>query len=77
MNTTTDTTTTHDGSARRTGPNFWKVLGIIAIVLIALAILGPILKGLFWIGLIGLALYGGIMLVRASRNTGGPTSPGF
>lgn len=76
MNTTTDTTTTHDSSAR-TGPNFWKVLGIIAIVLIALAMLGPILKGLFWIGLIGLAVYGGIMLFRASRSTGGPKSSGF
>ncbi|GAB24045.1 hypothetical protein GOPIP_061_00520 [Gordonia polyisoprenivorans NBRC 16320 = JCM 10675] len=77
MNTTTDATTTHDGSARRNGPNFWKVLGIIAIVLIALAMLGPILKGLFWIGLIGLAVYGAIMLLRASRSKGGPTSSGF
>lgn len=49
--------------------NFWKVLGIIAVVLIALAVIGPLLKGLFWLALIALAIYGGFMLFRSSKRT--------
>ncbi|MGC4933680.1 hypothetical protein ACLQ3C_08340 [Gordonia sp. DT30] len=71
MNTPQDTTTTTHGS----GLNFWKVLGIIAIALIALAMLGPIIKGLFWVGLIALAIYGGFMLFRAWRKGPGRTPP--
>jgi len=56
MSTSTNTTS---------GMTFWKVLGVIAVVLIALAVLGPLLEGLFWIALVALALYGGYMLFRA------------
>ncbi|MBD0860817.1 hypothetical protein IA539_06290 [Gordonia sp. zg691] len=56
MNTSTNTTS---------GMTFWKVLGVIAVVLIALAVLGPLLEGLFWIALVALALYGGYMLFRS------------
>lgn len=48
---------------------FWKILGIVAIVLIALAVLGPLLEGLFWIALVALAIYGGFMLFRSSSRT--------
>lgn len=68
MNTTTDTTHSTGGLT------FWKVLAIIAVALIALAVLGPIIKGLFWIGLIVLAIYGGFMLFRSSQNKSGPPS---
>lgn len=64
MNTTTDPRQT----TPKPGLTFWKVLGIIAVALIALALLGPIIKGMFWIGLIALAIYGGFMLFRSSRN---------
>ncbi|GAA1480022.1 hypothetical protein GCM10009624_04620 [Gordonia sinesedis] len=63
MTPSTDTTSTTHGS----GYGFWKVLGIIAVALIALALIGPLLKGLFWIALIALAGYGGYMLFRSSR----------
>ncbi|ATD71843.1 MULTISPECIES: hypothetical protein [Gordonia] len=55
------------------GTTFWKVLGIIAVVLIALAVIGPLLKGLFWIALIALALYGGYMLFRSKSKGNHPT----
>ena len=58
MSTSTNTTS---------GMTFWKVLGVIAVVLIALAVLGPLLEGLFWIALVALALYGGYMLFRAKN----------
>ncbi|MEP9393798.1 hypothetical protein ABLE94_16285 [Gordonia sp. VNK1] len=71
MNTSTESHKTTSGS----GLTFWKVLGIIAVALIALAMIGPILKGLFWVALIALAIYGGVMLVRSSRKKSGPTPP--
>ncbi|GAC66656.1 hypothetical protein [Gordonia soli] len=61
MTTSTNTT----GS----GLGFWKVLGIIAVALIALALIGPLLKGLFWVALIALAAYGGWMLLRTRHRS--------
>lgn len=57
-----------------TGMTFWKVLGIIAVALIALAVLGPLLEGLFWIALVALALYGGYMLFRSNKKSTPPTT---
>lgn len=51
-----------------TGTSFWKVLGIIVAVLIGLAIIGPLLKGLFWIAFVALAVYGAVVLFKRSRN---------
>ncbi|NDK89470.1 hypothetical protein GYA93_07715 [Gordonia desulfuricans] len=68
MNTSTEPT-------NRTAFGFWKVLAIIAVALIALAMLGPIIKGLIWIGFIGLAVYGAIALYRISRSGNGPKPP--
>ncbi|MYR08900.1 hypothetical protein GTV32_22440 [Gordonia sp. SID5947] len=59
------TTPTNSTGTTGTGFGFWKILGIIAVVLLALAIVGPLLKGLFWIALFGLAIYGGYMLYRS------------
>lgn len=74
MNTTYEPQPTSQ-SGSTGGFGFWKVLGIIAVALIVLALLGPILKGLFWIGLIALAVYGGYTLFRASRSKSGPKPP--
>ncbi|MDH3016359.1 hypothetical protein QEN40_09430 [Gordonia alkanivorans] len=60
-------------TSTKSGTTFWKVLGIIAVVLIALAVIGPLLEGLFWIALIGLALYGGYMLFRSKSKDDHPT----
>ncbi|NDZ94151.1 hypothetical protein G3I13_12705 [Streptomyces sp. SID6673] len=59
------TTPTTPTNTTGNGLGFWKVLGIIAVVLLALAMVGPLLKGLFWIALFGLAIYGGYMLYRS------------
>ncbi|MFW0789056.1 hypothetical protein [Gordonia sp. CPCC 205333] len=50
------------------GTSFWKILGVIVAVLIFLAIIGPLLKGLFWLAFVALAVYGGFVLFRRSRN---------
>ncbi|WP_279104739.1 hypothetical protein [Gordonia paraffinivorans] len=64
MNTTTNSSNT-----------FWKILGVVAVVLIALAVVGPLLKGLFWIALIGLALYGGWVLLFRSKSKDNHLTP--
>ena len=70
MTTSYDSTgTSSNNNGNGSGMGFWKVLGIVVITLIALALLGPILKGLFWIGLVVLAIYGGYMLFRSSRSS--------
>lgn len=57
MTTSYDSTgTSSNNNGNGSGMGFWKVLGIVVITLIALALLGPILKGLFWIGLVVLAI---------------------
>lgn len=63
------TGTSSNNNGNGSGMGFWKVLGIVVIALIALALLGPILKGIFWIGLVVLAIYGGYMLFRSSRSS--------
>ena len=70
MTTSYDSTSTSSKSNNNgSGMGFWKILGIVVVALIALAIIGPVLKGLFWIGLIALAIYGGYMLFRSSRSS--------
>ncbi|MDL9936755.1 hypothetical protein QSJ18_08390 [Gordonia sp. ABSL1-1] len=55
------TTTTNTSN----GLGFWKILGIIVLVILALTIIVPLLKGLFWIALIALAAYGAFTLLRS------------
>lgn len=55
-------------TSNSTGTSFWKVLGIIVAVLIGLAIIGPLLKGLFWLAFVALAVYGGFVLFRRMRS---------
>ena len=71
MTTSYDSTSTSSNGTNNNGSGmgFWKILGIVVVALIALAIIGPVLKGLFWVGLIALAIYGGYMLFRSSRSS--------
>ena len=62
MNTSLTTT-------NNSGMTFWKILGIIAVVLLGLALIGSLIKGLFWLGVAALALYGGYMLIRSNKTT--------
>ena len=43
----------------------WKIIGIIAIVWIALAVIGALLKGLFWVLVVGALAVGGYLLFKA------------
>ncbi|WP_035718502.1 hypothetical protein [Gordonia shandongensis] len=45
------------------GTDVWKIVLIVIAVLIALSIIGPLLKAAFWIVLIGLAVVGAATLL--------------
>ncbi|WP_179274008.1 hypothetical protein [Rhodococcoides fascians] len=44
---------------------FWKILGFIVLVWIALALLGSIIKGLFWLVVAGAIVFGLVWLYKA------------
>ncbi|OZC66852.1 hypothetical protein CH251_23635 [Rhodococcus sp. 06-462-5] len=44
---------------------FWKVLGFIVLIWIALALLGSIIKGLFWLVVAGAIVLGLVWLYKA------------
>ncbi|MFF0814106.1 hypothetical protein ACFYVR_02950 [Rhodococcus sp. NPDC003318] len=44
---------------------FWKILGIVALIWIALALVGVLVKGLFWILAISAVVFGVYLLVKA------------
>lgn len=44
---------------------FWKTLGIIVLVWLAFAILGTVIKGLFWVAVVGAIVFGIYWLVKA------------
>ena len=44
---------------------FWKVLGFIVLIWIALALLGSIIKGLFWLVVAGAIVMGLVWLYKA------------
>ncbi|MFD1814130.1 hypothetical protein [Rhodococcus gannanensis] len=44
---------------------FWKILGVVALVWIALALVGVLVKGLFWILAISAVVFGVYLLVKA------------
>ena len=44
---------------------FWKILGFIVLVWIALALLGSIIKGLFWLIVAGAIVFGLVWLYKA------------
>lgn len=44
---------------------FWKILGIVALIWIALALVGVLVKGLFWILAVSAVVFGVYLLVKA------------
>lgn len=44
---------------------FWKILGFIVLIWIALALLGSIIKGLFWLVVAGTIVMGLVWLYKA------------
>ncbi|NIL87931.1 hypothetical protein RhoFasSB10_00202 [Rhodococcus fascians] len=44
---------------------FWKILGFIVLVWIALALLGSIIKGLFWLVVAGAIVFGLVWLYKS------------
>lgn len=50
---------------------FWKIVGIVALVWIALAVVGALVKGLFWVLVVGAVVFGLYLLFKAM--SGGDT----
>ncbi|WP_187776239.1 hypothetical protein [Antrihabitans cavernicola] len=44
---------------------FWKIVGIVALIWIALALVGALIKGLFWILVVSAVVFGLYMLFKA------------
>ena len=44
---------------------FWKIVGIVALIWIALAVAGALIKGLFWILVVSAVVFGLYMLFKA------------
>ncbi|MGB3301840.1 hypothetical protein [Gordonia sp. (in: high G+C Gram-positive bacteria)] len=60
--------TNYETNTRKSGgASIWKILLIVVAVLIALSIVGPLLKAVFWLGLIGLAVVGAATLYFNSK----------
>ena len=49
---------------------FWKIVGIVALVWIALAVVGALIKGLFWILVVSAVVFGLYMLFKAMSGSG-------
>ena len=49
---------------------FWKIVGIVALVWIALMLVGALIKGLFWILVVSAVIFGIYMLVKAISGSG-------
>jgi len=46
---------------------FWKVIGAIVVLWLAMTVIGVIIKGLFWLALIGGALFVGTVAYGAIK----------
>lgn len=44
---------------------FWKIVGVVALVWIALAVVGALVKGLFWVLVVGAVVFGLYLLFKA------------
>ncbi|MGW5074957.1 hypothetical protein [Rhodococcus sp. NPDC004095] len=44
---------------------FWKIVGVVALVWVALALVGVLVKGLFWILAVSAVVFGVYLLVKA------------
>lgn len=57
---------------------FWKIVGIIALVWIAFALVGALVKGLFWILAVSAIVFGVYLLFKAmSSNSDTADKPRF
>lgn len=44
---------------------FWKIVGIVALIWIAFALIGAVMKGLFWILVVSAIVFGIYMLFKS------------
>lgn len=45
--------------------SIWKILAIVIGILVVVSLIGPIVKAVFWLGLLALAVVGGYSLLKA------------
>ncbi|MFT4200295.1 hypothetical protein [Gordonia sp. (in: high G+C Gram-positive bacteria)] len=62
------TPTPSGGGSGSVSPGVWKAIAVIGIALVALIVLEPVIKGLIWIGILALAVYGGLMLLSGGKS---------
>ncbi|MDH6281879.1 putative membrane protein [Rhodococcus sp. LBL1] len=48
---------------------FWKIVGIVALIWIAFALIGVVMKGLFWILAMSAIVFGVYMLFKAMSSS--------
>jgi hypothetical protein len=48
---------------------FWKIVGIVALAWIALAVVGALVKGLFWVLVVGAVVFGLYLLFKAMSDS--------
>lgn len=56
---------TETNHTRTSGTSFWKIIAIVVVALVALSLLGTIVKALLWLALAGLVVVGAITVVKA------------
>ncbi|MFT4088015.1 MAG: hypothetical protein QM658_12885 [Gordonia sp. (in: high G+C Gram-positive bacteria)] len=56
---------TETSSTRTGGMSFWKILAIIVLALIAISLLGTIVKAVLWLALAALVVIGAFVVVKA------------
>ncbi|GAA4641712.1 hypothetical protein [Gordonia humi] len=59
MSTFTDNTGTSNGTS------IWKIVAIVIAILVVVSLIGPIVKAVFWLGLLALAGVGVYTLFKA------------
>ncbi len=52
---------------------FWKIVGIVALIWIALAVVGALIKGLFWVLVLSAVVFGLYILFKAMSGSGNKT----
>ncbi|MCP2166173.1 hypothetical protein [Goodfellowiella coeruleoviolacea] len=48
----------------------WRIIGVLLVAWLALSVLGAVVKGLFWLAVIGVVLFLGTAAYGAIKNSG-------
>ncbi|MGO3328529.1 hypothetical protein [Gordonia sp. (in: high G+C Gram-positive bacteria)] len=60
-------TSTENTTSTESGTSIWKIVAIVIAILVVVSLIGPIVKAVFWLGLLALAVVGAYSLLKAKR----------